>query len=136
MTTAAAFPAAAMNRARQRLAGTLNNRPLADEQKSLFDERTGHDQPCPIEDPGKGRSRDAHSFGGRLLIQTLVVSEAEGFEFVGPQGLDFEVGGWPAHRFEAPPLRHATDCPGLFRSSHEPPSYEHMLITGVRQALG
>ena len=136
MTPAAAFPAGTVHGAWQRLRWTLDNRTLADEQKSFFDKSAGHSRPCTIEDPGKGRSRDAHALCSRLLVETLEIREAEGFEFVGPQGLDFEFGGRPAHRFEAPPLRHAADCPGLFRSSHGPPGYEHMLKTFVRQAPG
>jgi hypothetical protein len=134
--TAASFSSGTVNRTRHRLAGTFNNRTLADEQKPLLDKGSRNNRSCTIENPRKGRSRDTHALCSRLLVKTLEIREAEGFEFVSPEGLDFEFGCRPAHRFETPSLRHASDCPGLFRSSHVPPCYEHMLKTPIRQAPG
>ena len=122
-----------MHRARQRFAGARNNRTLAYDQKSLLDESPGDDRSGTGEDAGKGWSRDSHPLGGRLLVQPLEISQSKRFELVHAQGLDLELRGPTADRFEAAPLPHTADHSELLGSCHHTPSYEHMLIIMICQ---
>ena len=108
----ATSPSAAMNRAWQRFAGARNNRTLAHHQKSLLDESPSNDRSGAGEDAGKGRPRDAHPFGGRLLVQPLEISQTERLELVDAQSLNLELRGRPTDRLESAPLPPACEPRG------------------------
>ena len=72
-----------------------SNGTAPDHQGPLLDERLGHGTPCPGEYPGKRGARDAHRFGSGLLIEPLLIDEADRLEPVESQ-LDGVAGGLAA----------------------------------------
>ena len=107
-----------MYRARQRLAGSWRNRAIANNEEFFFHQSSCHHRSRTIENSRKRRSRNSHSVCGRLLIQTLEIRQPKRLEFVSSQGLDVELDGRSANRFERAPMSHAADGSDLLRPSH------------------
>jgi hypothetical protein len=106
-----------------------------DSEGHALNQDLGHLLPGRLNDPAEGLSRDAHLFGGILLIEPLIVGQPQRLVFVHRQFDFLQSAPRHARRLQEGEVRSRCDStaalwswqfPGLLLTSND---YRHMLIS-------